>query len=260
MRGLFHAFLTLLAFCVYETYAVPNPNQVLNARGPLPSRALNARSPLPSRAYVARAPLPSRAYVARSPQPSRALQARSPQPSAALQARSPRPSNAYYARAPMPSRALEARAPVPSGYSKRSPVEEEQTLMSEEQMIANQLCPHPLTVCPLTSDALPTSIESWIKAGFECVDTTTDLTSCGGCGTVNERYVCPLHHSLHSMVGPYSPRSPSLPYLVVMIAPPSLTPSACLALRVAAVLIPVNRALFGPPMARVACVRIDDNR
>ncbi|KAK7695107.1 hypothetical protein QCA50_002297 [Cerrena zonata] len=180
MRGLFHTVLTLLAFCLFEVYATPQPDQTLNARRPLPSRA-----------FVARSPLPSRAYVARAPQPSRALQARSPLPSRALGARSPLPSRAYEARSPIPSRALEARAPKPSrAFDRRSTLEEEQIAMSEEEMISNALCPYALTACPNNPNSRPTSIESWLREGFECVDVQSDLNSCGGCATVSESRDC----------------------------------------------------------------------
>ncbi|PCH34270.1 hypothetical protein WOLCODRAFT_135598 [Wolfiporia cocos MD-104 SS10] len=118
-----------------------------------------------------------------------------PSPAAALpsdsvlSARNPSPAVPVVPRAPGPSpawRRHEARAPVPSNY-KRS--KREQLPIAPVQDISQQLCPLSMSVCPLSASK-PGSLSEWIEQGFECVDLTEDLTSCGGCGSLDTQYDC----------------------------------------------------------------------
>lgn len=107
----------------------------------------------------------------------------------------PNPSPAIVARSPIPSPALEARSPQPS-YSKRAPhVKRKQILLSPEEEMSRHLCPFGMSVCPIpsesgvigTSPTTPTTLLKWIEDGFECADMDNDLTSCGGCGSIDVR-------------------------------------------------------------------------
>ena len=64
-------------------------------------------------------------------------------------------------------------AQVPSIYNSKR---------STEQRLS-QLCPTDLTACPITSASGPTS-------DFECIDTTNELESCGGCASIGEGQDC----------------------------------------------------------------------
>ena len=104
-----------------------------------------------------------------------ALKARSPAPSPAVR-RAPAPS--------APSKRHDARAPAPSG-ARRSLREQEPILPAD---ISSQLCPSPMHVCPLPGTSVtPASLEAWTEFGFECVDFSADLDSCGGCGSVDSQ-------------------------------------------------------------------------
>ncbi|KAI0931626.1 hypothetical protein AcW2_000472 [Taiwanofungus camphoratus] len=105
-----------------------------------------------------------------------------------------RNANPVAARAPAPSAARrhEARAPVPSNY-KRSM--HEQQAITPVGDISQQLCPLSMAACPISSisgtlASSPVSLSEWIEQGFECVDFSEDLTSCGGCGSVDAQYDC----------------------------------------------------------------------
>ncbi|PSS36802.1 hypothetical protein PHLCEN_2v1346 [Hermanssonia centrifuga] len=107
-----------------------------------------------------------------------------PSNSGSLAARAPSPS--IVARAPQPSsaRRMEARAPMPSASLKKK--REQHVIVSAEEQISRQLCPTPMSVCPITS-ARPSTLLGWIADGYECVDQQEDLTSCGGCGIVDTK-------------------------------------------------------------------------
>ncbi|OBZ79645.1 Protein priA [Grifola frondosa] len=116
-----------------------------------------------------------------------ALNARAPIPSA--------PARRYEARAPTPSapsRRYEARAPAPSN-SKRHVREQEPIIPTVD--LSAYLCPEFMSVCPLEGAARalasePASMLELVQNGFECVDFREDLTSCGGCGSIEARYDC----------------------------------------------------------------------
>jgi len=108
----------------------------------------------------------------------------------------PSSDDALEARSPFPSPALEARAPEPSN-KKRSPITKrsKQLTMTPSQQFSQQLCPFGMSVCPIASAAgvsttAPSSLLGWITEGFECVDFEEDLTSCGGCGSMDVRRDC----------------------------------------------------------------------
>ncbi|KAH8094724.1 hypothetical protein BXZ70DRAFT_1010014 [Cristinia sonorae] len=111
----------------------------------------------------------------------------------------PSPSPALIARDGSPTPVtLEARSPQPSN-AKRGPRKRNQIPLSPEEQMSRHLCPSGMSVCPITSDSdlaaniipfVPTTLLKWIEEGFECADFGSDLTSCGGCGSVNVRYDC----------------------------------------------------------------------
>jgi len=93
------------------------------------------------------------------------------------------------ARAPTP--VVEARSPKPS----RRSTKRTQEKLTPEDHFSIHLCPFEMSVCPLPStDAVttkaPVTLLGWIADGFECVDFGYDLTSCGGCGSLDVRYDC----------------------------------------------------------------------
>ncbi|GJE89558.1 hypothetical protein PsYK624_056610 [Phanerochaete sordida] len=90
------------------------------------------------------------------------------------------------ARSPSPS--LAARSPAPSGSLKKRALR--QKPLTPEQAIWKHLCPMSMRACPIDAASAPTTLTEWIRDGFECVDTTEDLTSCGGCGGVDVKYDC----------------------------------------------------------------------
>ncbi|KAI0348228.1 hypothetical protein BDW22DRAFT_1309834, partial [Trametopsis cervina] len=95
------------------------------------------------------------------------------------------------ARAPAPApsnarRTNQARAPAPSGALRKR----KQQVLSPEEAISQHLCPRPMRACPLSPASAPTTLEEWISDGFECVDNSEDLTSCGGCGLSEPQYDC----------------------------------------------------------------------
>jgi len=107
------------------------------------------------------------------------------------------PDVVIVARSPSPSHTLEARAPQPS-VTKRGPrVKRKQIPLSPEEEMSHHLCPLGMSVCPMPSESsalttrpVPTTLLQWIQEGFECADLDYDLTSCGGCGSVNARHDC----------------------------------------------------------------------
>ncbi|THH29050.1 hypothetical protein EUX98_g5135 [Antrodiella citrinella] len=106
------------------------------------------------------------------------------------------PDASVVALSSSPSPALEARAPQPSN-AKRSPhSKRKQTPLSPEEQMSRHLCPLGMNVCPIplenlnTVPLIPTTLLKWIEEGFECVDLQEDLTSCGGCGSVNASHDC----------------------------------------------------------------------
>ena len=88
------------------------------------------------------------------------------------------------ARAPTPS--LAARAPAPSARSVAKRALKQKPLTPEEAM-SQHLCPSPMRACPIDSQSSPKTLLDWIQEGFECVDPQEDLTSCGGCGSIDVR-------------------------------------------------------------------------
>ncbi|KAL4253590.1 hypothetical protein ABKN59_003411 [Abortiporus biennis] len=206
--------VTILSF-ISSVVAVPHPSHVARAPKGHPSQALQARSPKPSHVFekrssnVTRAPHghPSQVLQARSPKPSHGFEKRSSNvaraphghPSQALAARSPKPSHGYEKRDTSP--VLEARSPEPShhppGKRAETPLEKRhQETLSQEEM-SSLLCPLG-DVCPIqgyttlgnVKTMTPRTVLEWIRDGFECVDFEYDLTSCGGCGSLDVRHDC----------------------------------------------------------------------
>jgi len=122
----------------------------------------------------------------------KALNARN---SPSLVARAPGPSLA--ARAPSPSAASkrhDARSPSPSSSFKKRSTSEQHPVATLSD-ISRHLCPSKMSVCPIASSSgapasIPATVSEWIEEGFECVDFDADLTSCGGCGSVDAKYDC----------------------------------------------------------------------
>ncbi|OCH95732.1 hypothetical protein OBBRIDRAFT_499786 [Obba rivulosa] len=113
-----------------------------------------------------------------------------------LVARAPGPSLA--ARAPTPSAGTkrhDVRAPAPSSSFKKRSTLEQQPITTVDD-ISRYLCPSKTSVCPIASSglavAIPATVSEWIEKGFECVDFEADLTSCGGCGSIDAKYDCTI--------------------------------------------------------------------
>ncbi|KAI0783133.1 hypothetical protein C8Q75DRAFT_707670, partial [Abortiporus biennis] len=97
------------------------------------------------------------------------------------------------ARAPAP-------APVPSyhhGHRRPRDLEKrEQEPLSQEES-SSLLCPVG-DVCPVSGSVkagsvkneTPRTLLEWTRDGFECVDFKFDLTSCGGCGSMDSKFDC----------------------------------------------------------------------
>lgn len=189
----------LIVFLFSFAVAVASSLDV-QARNPTPSKRYTLpilpRQPGPSmvpakRSLVKRAPAPgpSAAYVAREASPLQrlaALQA-SPtkRPSARQLAASP-----HYARAaaPAPSRRAAEDSAAPK---RRSP--DEQHVMGGAATAAESrgFCLDGLVACPVlsTPGQFPRTFAEWEAIGFECVDFTADLRSCGGCSSLD-----PIEH------------------------------------------------------------------
>jgi len=69
------------------------------------------------------------------------------------------------------------------------PWKREQERITAEENVSSQLCPLSMSACPITAST-PSSLSEWIEQGFECVEFSEDLTSCGGCGIIDAQYDC----------------------------------------------------------------------
>lgn len=113
--------------------------------------------------------------VAASPHPS--VAPRTPaSPSAvpqALKARSPQPSPTV------------AKRTVPSSYAQRRKKRE---MQDQETLESLRFCPAGTNVCPIFSSDIA-SEERTLKnlTAYECVSFKEDLTSCGGCSSIDKR-------------------------------------------------------------------------
>ena len=80
----------------------------------------------------------------------------------------------------------EPRIPTRRAVQARAQNEQEPVMSPSEASL--QLCPDPLSVCPIVVSA-PSRLSEWLRDGFECVDTREDLMSCGGCGVLDKTCV-----------------------------------------------------------------------
>ncbi|GBE77258.1 hypothetical protein SCP_0101310 [Sparassis crispa] len=96
---------------------------------------------------------------------------------------SPAPSGVARRSAPSAVPRHQARSPQPSGAARRS--------IPEQESLVNHLCPSSMTACPISSSSslasIPTSLAEWLEDGFECVDFSADLVSCGGCSSLDTK-------------------------------------------------------------------------
>ncbi|KAG2355164.1 hypothetical protein BDR07DRAFT_1365374 [Suillus spraguei] len=163
-----------------KRYALP-----ILPRQPAPSIALSKRS-LEKRALASQ---PSAVYVAREASSLQRLAARKASPSKWVSARELAPSP-HYARAaaPAPSRRVAEASAAPD---KRSL--DQQHVIEGAAVTAESrgFCLDGLVACPVlsTPGQLPRTFVEWEAIGFECVDFTADLRSCGGCSNLD-----PIEH------------------------------------------------------------------
>lgn len=145
-------------------------------------------------AYAARGVPSGTPPSRRAPTPS-GIGRRAPGPSG-IPRREPKPSG-IVRRAPGPS-GIPRRAPAPSGSPERkrtAPREmKEQTAMVSLDSI---LCPYRMSACPVNpTSTIPKSLAEWAEIEHECVEFATDLQSCGGCASIDERYAASLFLTL----------------------------------------------------------------
>ncbi|KAG2154566.1 hypothetical protein DEU56DRAFT_847723 [Suillus clintonianus] len=183
------SFLLVVLFSLAVALASPLDVQ---ARNPTPSKRyalpILPRQPGPSitpskRSLDNRAPSPL--YIAREASPLQRLAARQAAPSKRLSARqlaaSPRYVNAR-APAPAPSKRVAEESAAPQ---KRSL--DEQRVMEGTADSLRGFCLNGLVACPVlsTPGQFPRTFTEWEAVGFECVDFTADLRSCGGCSSLD---------------------------------------------------------------------------
>ncbi|OAX40885.1 hypothetical protein K503DRAFT_855054 [Rhizopogon vinicolor AM-OR11-026] len=170
-----------------KRYVVPNiPRQ------PAPSKRVVDHDS-PSKRYLYErtpAPGPSARFVARDPSPSKRLDARQPVPSKRLVDRAPAPSKRLVDRAPAPSKRVAEDSAVPQ---KRSINEQHAMVEMDSQ---RGFCLDGLMACPVlsTPGQFPQTFAEWEAVGFECVDFAADLSSCGGCSSLD-----PVQHDCTSI-------------------------------------------------------------
>jgi hypothetical protein len=107
------------------------------------------------------------------------------------------PSN--YKRAPVPSNYKRAPAPEPTTHvdqQRKRSLPAQSVLDVDFEAFANELCPDTLAVCPLVAPGrkranfgliVPTSLREWTEQGWECVEIENDISSCGGCASLEPR-------------------------------------------------------------------------
>lgn len=140
-------------------------------------RSLAQRAPVPG---------PSAVYVAREASQLQRLAARQASPSKRLSARQLAVSP-HYAR---------AAAPAPSKRVTEDSAAPQKRSLDEQHVIGGAaesrgFCLNGLVACPVlsTPGQFPRTFAEWEAVGFECVDFTADLRSCGGCSSLN-----PIEH------------------------------------------------------------------
>jgi hypothetical protein len=189
-----NSFLVVLFF----SFAVAVASSLdVQARNPTPSKRyvlpILPRQPgpstVPKRSLLKRAPVPgpSAAYVAREASPFQPLAAReaspSKQPSARQLAASP-----HYARAAAPDLSRRADEDSESATPQKRSLDE-QHVMGGVAVAAESrgFCFDGLVACPVlnTPGQFPRTFAEWDAIGFECVDFTADLRSCGGCSSLD---------------------------------------------------------------------------
>ncbi|KAG0702734.1 hypothetical protein DFH29DRAFT_999120 [Suillus ampliporus] len=192
------SFLFVLLFSLAIAVAYPLDVQ---ARNPTPSKRfalpILPRQPGPSKVPSKRsleerapapAPGPSALYVARDASPSKRLADRQAYPSKRLSARQSVTSPHYvHARAePAPSK----RSAEDSAAAKKRSLDE-QHVMEGAMDSQRGFCLNGLAACPVlsTPGQFPRTFVEWEAIGFECVDFTADLGSCGGCSSLD-----PIEH------------------------------------------------------------------
>lgn len=186
----------LIFFLFSFAVAVASPLD-FKARNPIPSKRyalpILPRQPGPSitptkRSLVQRAPAPgpSAVYVAREASQLQRLAARQASPSKRLSARqlAVSPHNARVA-APAPSK----RVPEGSAAPQKRSLDEQHVIGGAAE--SRGFCLNGLAACPVlsTPGRFPRTFAEWEAVGFECVDFTADLRSCGGCSSLD-----PIEH------------------------------------------------------------------
>lgn len=192
-----NSFLIVLLFSF--AVAVASPLDV-QARNPTPSKRyvlpILPRQPGPSiapakRSLVKRAPAPgpSAGYIAREASPSQRLAARQASPSKRLSARQ-LAASPHYGRAAAPAQSK--RVAEDSAAPQKRSLDEQHVIGGAAAAGESRgFCLDGLVACPIlsTPGQFPRTFAEWEAIGFECVDFTADLRSCGGCSSLD-----PIEH------------------------------------------------------------------
>ncbi|KZT08785.1 uncharacterized protein LAESUDRAFT_676206 [Laetiporus sulphureus 93-53] len=163
--------LAVLAVLPVPAAALPGPTPAIQARAPGPSHGHDPHND--RRGPVRRTPV---------------VQARAPGPSHGHDPHNDRRSPVVQARAPGPSHGHDPHNDRRAAAVQRGPQKREQQLIPAVQDVTH-LCPLSMSACPISS-SVPLSLMEWIEQGFECVDLSEDLNSCGGCGSVDTQFDC----------------------------------------------------------------------
>lgn len=193
-----NSFLIVLLF----SFAVAVASSLdVQARNPTPSKRyalpVLPRQPGPSitpakRSLAKRAPVPgpSAIYVAREASPLQRLAARQASPSKRLSARQVAPSP-HYVQARAPATAPSKRVAEDAAAPQKRSLDEQRVMEGAAAAESHGFCLNGLVACPVlsTPGQFPHTFAEWEAIGFECVDFTADLRSCGGCSSLD-----PIEH------------------------------------------------------------------
>lgn len=112
--------------------------------------------------------------------------------------------------------ARQAAAPAPSRRMGKTKRNAQKTLKQAHRSDYSLfLCPNKVAACPVPAPGSSLAaikktdlkqLADWFKAGFECIDTRTEMGSCGGCVSLGEGFVSltlhsPFHVGVASLTG-----------------------------------------------------------
>lgn len=137
----------------------------------------------------------------------------------AAAAGSPVQAGAAHAMAAVARRAAPPQPSRRMGKTKRSAAKAHSQQRRKDYSLF--LCPNRVAACPAPAPGKPTAqvkrqelklLADWFKVGFECVDTRTEMGSCGGCVSLGEGCVVSVFAELaRASVAPADPQPSSSP-------------------------------------------------